>query len=79
MQIGELAQGPEVLPQITDGALHFAFLPATGRIAGTRDRSCIHARSPESAEETNQAAVMFGDGGGQIVIDDFARHAAARQ
>ena len=34
MQIGELAQGPEVLTQVSDSAFDFSFFPAAGLVAG---------------------------------------------
>ena len=36
VQIGELAQWPEALTCVPDGALHFAFLPTRRRIARPR-------------------------------------------
>src|SRR5262249_33827568 len=36
VEIAEFAQGPEVLPDITDGAFDLALFPTTGRIAGSR-------------------------------------------
>ena len=40
------------------------------------ERSRIHGRKRESGEEADQAAIVFGDRGGQVVIGDFARDAA---
>src|SRR5450759_250432 len=43
------------------------------------DKSCTRGRKRESAGGTDQAAVVFGDGGGQVVIGNLARHAAQRR
>src|ERR1700723_599102 len=72
MQIFELPHGPEALPEITDGAFHLAFLPAAGWIAGTREEVIVASETQKPRQEANQAAIMFCNGGRQIVIDDFA-------
>ena len=79
VQIGELPQGPETLARIPDGALHFSFFPTRRHIAGLRIKAILAGESEKAREETDQAAVVFGDGSGQIVIGDFTRDAAQRR
>src|SRR5712691_1590688 len=74
MQIGELAQRPEVLPQVTDGAFDFPFFPSAGRIAGVRIEVVFTGEAEEARMKAHQPAVMFGYGGGQIVVGDLVRH-----
>ena len=76
MQIGKLAQRPEVLTEVSDGAFDLTFFPAAGRIARMREKTMITGEAEESREKTNEAAIVFGDGGGQIIVSDFACHAA---
>jgi hypothetical protein len=45
VQIGELAQRPEVLAKISDGALDFSFFPAAGGIAGMREKAELTGES----------------------------------
>ena len=72
-EIAELAQGPEVLPKITDaGAFHFAFLPGRGHLTGTWNESELSSERQEPRMEANQVAVVVGDGRCQIVIDQLA-------
>jgi hypothetical protein len=47
VQIGELAQRPEVLAKISDSALDFSFFPAAGRIAGMREKSIFTGESED--------------------------------
>jgi hypothetical protein len=73
VQIGELAQRPEVLADVSDAAaFHFSFFPAAGRIAGPRVKVVFAGEGQEARIEAHQAAIMFGDGGGQIVIGDLS-------
>ncbi len=76
VQIGELAQRPEVLSQISDGALDFPFFPSAGRIAGVRKEIIFAGEAEEAWVKADDPAVMFGDSCGQIVISDLARDAA---
>ena len=78
VQIGELAQRPEVLAEIADGAFDFAFFPAAGRIAGARVEAVFASEAEEAREKTDQATIMFGDSGGQVVVDDLACDTAQR-
>jgi hypothetical protein len=55
LQILELPQRPEALPEIADGAFHLAVLTAAGWIAGTREEVVTASEAQESREETNQA------------------------
>ena len=69
MQIGELAQRPEVLADVTDAAR--STFPFSQPLAGLQARGieAVFAGEGEEARmEANQAAIVFGDGGGQIVI-----------
>ena len=79
VQIGELAQRPETLARIPDGALHFSFFPTRRHIAGFRIKAVFAGEGEKARKETDQAAIVFGDGGGQIVIGDLARDAAQRR
>jgi hypothetical protein len=76
VKVGELAQGPEVLPEITDGAFDLAFFPTTGRIAGSRVKTIFPSEAEKARQKTDQASVMFSDRGGEIVVDDFPRDTA---
>jgi hypothetical protein len=67
VQIGELAQRPEVLAKISDGALDFSFFPAAGRIAGMREEAVFTGEGEESRKETDETTVVLDDGGGQIL------------
>ena len=68
VQVGELAQRPEILAHVSDAAaFHFSFFPATGRIAGTRDEVVFAGECQETRMEAHQAAIMFGDGRGQVL------------
>jgi hypothetical protein len=59
VQVGELAQGPEVLAKIPDGALDFSFFPAAGRIAGMREESIFTGEGEESRKEADETTVVF--------------------
>src|ERR1700691_3878139 len=72
VQIGELAQRPEVLPQVTDGAFDFPFFPSDGRIAGGRIEVVLPSEAEEARIKAHQPAVMFGYGGGQIIVGYLA-------
>ena len=75
VQVGELAQRPEILAHVSDGAaFHFPFLPAAGRIASPRDEVVFAGERQEARVEAHQAAIMFGDSRGQVVIEDLAAH-----
>jgi hypothetical protein len=76
VKVGELAQGPEVLPEITDGPLDLAFFPTTGRVAGSRVETIFASEAEKAWEKTDQSSIMFGDCCGEIVVDDFTRDAA---
>jgi hypothetical protein len=74
VQIGELAQRPEVLAQVTDGAFDFSFLPSAGRIAGVRIEVVVFAgEAREARMEADDPAIMFSYGGGEIVVSDLTR------
>src|SRR5664280_168122 len=76
VQIGELAQRPEILAHVSDAAaFHFSFFPTTSLIAGTRDEVKFAGEGQETRVEAHQAAIMFGYGGGQIVIVNLPTYA----
>jgi hypothetical protein len=50
--------------------------PAAGRIAGSRDEVVFASECEETWVESHQAAIMFGHGGGQVVIVNFPAHPA---
>jgi hypothetical protein len=75
VQVGELAQWPEILAHISDAAaFYFSFFPSTGRIAGPRDEVVFAGEAQEPRVEAHQTAIMFGYGRGQVVIVDFPAH-----
>ena len=74
VQIGELAQGPEVLAKVADGAFDLAFFPTAGSIAGMGKEAMIAGKAEEAREKTDQTAIVFDNGGGQVIVCDFARH-----
>ena len=70
-QIGEGAQRPEVLAHISDGSFDFAFFPGRRDVTGARNET-VFAREGEKARiEADQVAIVFGDGGGQIIEPDL--------
>src|SRR3954452_2976865 len=76
VEIGELAQGPEVLAEITDGTFDLAFFPTTGRVAGPRVKTIFASEAEKAWKKTDQASVMLGNRSGEIVVNDLARNAA---
>jgi len=36
----------------------------------------IAGEAEKAREKTNEAAIVFGNGGGQIIVGDFTRHSA---
>jgi len=76
VEIGELAQRPEVLAKVSDGAFDLAFFPAAGGIAGMRVEAIITRESEEPRQKANETAIMFDDRGSEIVIGDLARDSA---
>jgi hypothetical protein len=75
VQIGELAQRPEVLSQITDGAFDFSFFPSAGWIAGVRIEAVLTGEAEEARVKADDPAIMFGNGGRQIIVGDLTCHA----
>jgi len=71
VQIGELAQRPEVLAKIKEDALDFSFFPAAGRIAGMREEAVFTGEGEESRKEADETTVVLDNGGGQIVLGDL--------
>ena len=67
MQIGELAQRPEVLAQVTYGAFDFSFFPSAGRITGVRDEAIFAGEAEKAGMKADDPAVMFGYGGSQVL------------
>src|SRR6516165_400636 len=77
VQIGEGAQRPEVLANVADAAaLHFSFLPTRGRIAGAWNEAELTREGEEARLKPHQPPIVFGDGGGQVVVPDLAADAA---
>ncbi len=76
-QAGERSQGPEVLPHIADRALHFPFLPGRANVAGAGHEVVFAGKAEEARIETDQVAIVLGDGRGEIVVPDLA--AGSRQ
>ena len=60
MQIGKLAQRPEILAKISDSALDFPFFPAAGGIAGMRVEAIFTGEGEETWKETDETAIVFG-------------------
>ena len=46
------------------------------QIAGTRVEAIFAGEAEKARKKTHQAAIVFGDGGGEIVIGDLACDAA---
>jgi len=76
--IRELPQGPEGLTCIPDGALDLPFFPAGRRVAGFRKKAILAGEGQQARQKADQTAIVFGDGGGQIVVGDFSGDAAHR-
>src|SRR5437667_1042563 len=75
VQVGEVAQWPEILAHVPNtAAFYFSFFPATGRIAGPRDEVVFAGEAQETRVEAHQATIMFGHGRGQVVIVNFPAH-----
>lgn len=79
MQVREIPQRPEGLACIPDSALDLSFLPAGRGVAGFGTKAMLSDESQESRQKADQAAIMFGDRGRQVVIGDFSGDAAHRQ
>ncbi len=75
VHIGELAQRTEVLAKITDSSFDLAFFPAARRIAGARGEAIFTCEAQKTREKTDKPAVVFGNGGGQIIVGNRARDA----
>ena len=76
MQVGELAQRPEILANVSDAAaFHLPFFPAAGRVAGPRDEVVFAGECQETGLEAHRAAIVFRHGGSQVVIENFTAHA----
>ena len=72
VQVGELAQRPEILAHVSDAAaFHFSFFPATSLIAGPRDEANFAGECQEARMEAHQTAIMFRYGRGQILCAAF--------
>ena len=75
-EIGEGAQRPEVGTEIGDALFHLAFFPARAGITGTRVKVVLAGEGEEARLEAHQTAIVFGDGGQQIVVPTFTGHSA---
>ena len=78
MQVSELPQRPETLARIPDGPFDFSFFPTGRYVASFRIKAALTGESEKARKETDQATIVFGDGGGQVVIGDLARDATQR-
>lgn len=76
MQIGEVPQRPETPARIAYGALHFSLFPTCPWIAGFRIKAIFASKGEKARQETNQPAIVFGNGGRQIIVSDFTCDAA---
>ena len=76
VETGELAQRPEVLAKITDGSFDLSFFPAAGGIAGVRNEAVFTGEAEKTRQKTDKPAIVLGNGGGEIIVSDFARNAA---
>src|SRR5450432_305331 len=72
VKIGELTERPEVLTEIADGALDLSLFPSARRVASPRIEATLTRESEKARKKTDQLAVMFGDRGGKIVIENFS-------
>ena len=52
-QVEEIAQRPEVLPDITDGAFHFPLLPGRCDVTGARVKAEFAGKGQEARIEAN--------------------------
>jgi hypothetical protein len=78
-QVGERAEGPEVLANIRyPAALHFTFLPCCRRIAGPGVKAVFAGESQETGMEAHEGSHVFGDRRSQVVIPKFASHTTQR-
>jgi hypothetical protein len=76
VQIREITQRPEVLAHVSDAAaLDLPLFPPAGRIASPRDEVVFAGESQEPRVEAHQAAIVFGYGRSQVVIENFPTHA----
>ena len=41
-----------------------------------RDKAVFAGEAEEARKEADQTAIVFGNGGGEIIVGDFARNAA---
>src|SRR5579862_2433253 len=70
-QVREGAQGPEILPNVTDRPLHFSFFPSCRYMTGARNEMKLAREGEETRVESHQVAFVFGDGSGEIIKPDF--------
>jgi hypothetical protein len=66
---------PEVLAEITDSAFDLPLFPAAGWIAAMGKEAMIAGKKPRKpGRKPDQRAIVFDNGGGQVIVCDFARH-----
>src|SRR5438309_4055885 len=70
-QIGEGAQRPEALPQIAYRPFDFSFFPRRPHMAGSRQETVFAREGQKAGVETDQVAIVLGNGSRQIVIPKF--------
>src|SRR5712692_8214405 len=56
VQVSELAQRPEALARVSDGALHFPFFPTRRHITSFWIKAVFAGESEKAREETDQTA-----------------------
>ena len=75
-KIREGAQRPKVFPKVSNAAFNFAFFPTRCFVAGSRIKIHLTGKRQKPRIESNNPAIMFRDGGDQIVIETFPGPAA---
>ena len=60
------------MARISDGALHFSFFPTCRYVASFWIKTVFAGEAEKGRQETDQAAIMFSNGGRQVVIGDLA-------
>src|SRR5664279_2817588 len=72
VEVEEIAERPEVLTDVTDATtFYFSLFPSTRLIAGAWVKVELTGKGQEARIEAHQSSIVFGDGGGQVVIPDL--------
>src|SRR5215471_16839206 len=75
-EIGEGAQRPEVGTEVADPGFNLPLFPGGARVAGARIKTVLAGEGQKARVETDEAAVVLGDYGEEIIVPTFAGHAA---